>query len=313
MRVVNTVNVVDDEELKRAGRELFEEDNEKIESDILTIKQWLATAPHMQNTRHDEEFLRMFLRGCNYDVTATMSKLDKFFTVRSMIPAWFDSWDPTQVKLESIWSAGVFLPLRGFDKEGRYVILVRTGHVVPDTMNIDDCWKAFIMMFTLATEQNVQANTKGFVFLLDEKKITPSHVMMLTPSTLQKLMLVFQEAYPLDNTVLIERSLIYFINMPKIMKAIMSMFLSFLNDKYKKIVRIHSSGGLDDLKEALGEDILPVEYGGTNSCIEDIRSGWREEVVAHTEWLVRHARLKTEESLREGKTKMQSDMSCSLM
>ena len=62
MRVVNTVNVVDDEELKRVGRELFKEDNEKIDSDIDTIKQWLASAPHMQNTCHDDEFLRMFLR-----------------------------------------------------------------------------------------------------------------------------------------------------------------------------------------------------------------------------------------------------------
>ena len=57
MRVVNTVNVVDDEELKRVGRELFKEDNEKIESDIQIIKQWLSSAPHMQNTRDDEEFL----------------------------------------------------------------------------------------------------------------------------------------------------------------------------------------------------------------------------------------------------------------
>ena len=257
--------------------------------------------------------MKASLRGCNYDVTATMSKLDKFFTVRSLIPAWFASWDPTQAKLEAIWSAGIFLPLRGFDKEGRYVILVRTGQVVPNTMNMDDFWKAFIMMFTLATEQNIQANTKGFVFLLDEKKITPSHVMMLTPSTLQRLMLVFQEAYPLDNTVLIERSLIYFINMPTILKAVSNMFLSFLNEKYKKIVRIHSSGSLNELKEALGEEILPAEYGGTNSCIEDLRRGWREEAIAHTEWLVRQTRLKTEESLREGNSKMQSDMSCILM
>ena len=152
MRVTNHVNVVGDEELKSLGRELFKENNDQIKKDIDEIKDWIKITPHMQNARQDDEFLRMFLRGCNYDVAATEDKLDKFFTVRSLIPEWFDSWDPTQEKLEAILSAGIFLPLRGFDKQGRYVILVRTGHVVPGSMTMDDCWKAFIMMFTLALE-----------------------------------------------------------------------------------------------------------------------------------------------------------------
>ena len=251
----------------------------------------------------------MFLRGCNYDLATTKDKLDKFFTVRSIIPEWFDNWDPAQENLEAIWSAGIFVPLHGFDKQGRYVILIRTGHVVPGSMTMDDCWKAFIMMFALALEENIQANTKGFVFLLDEEKISTSHVLMLTPTTLKKIMMVFQEAYPLDNNVLIDMSLLYFWNMPKILKTVFNLFLSFLNEKYKKIVKIHSSGVLDALHDELGKDILPEEYGGTNSNIPDLTTFWRDEALTPTEWLIQQTKLKTEESLRKGKSKIQSEMS----
>ena len=122
----NNINVVSDEELETIGIDLFKEDEEKIKSDIVDIKEWINTTPHMKNTRQDDQFLKMFLRGCNYNLATTKDKLDKFFTVRSIIPEWFDNWDPAQENLEDIWSAGIFLPLPGFDKQGRYVILIRT-------------------------------------------------------------------------------------------------------------------------------------------------------------------------------------------
>ena len=74
----------------------------------------------MKNIRQDKPFLRMFLRGCNYKLEATKDKLDMYFTVRTLLPVWFDNWDPAQASLEAIFSAGIYLPLRGYDKKGRY-------------------------------------------------------------------------------------------------------------------------------------------------------------------------------------------------
>jgi len=314
MRVSNTVNVISDDELRTFAREFFNENYDQISRDVELIREWINSTPHMNNVRQDDEFLHMFLRGCNYDVAATKEKLDKFFTVRSLVPEWFDNWNPSQSNLEEIWKAGIFLPLRGFDKHGRYVILVRTGHVVPSSMKIDDCWKAFIMMFALCLEGNIQANTKGFVLLLDEEKITASHVLMMTPTTLKKLMLVFQEAYPLDNTQLIDLSMIYFQNMPKILKTFLNLFFSFLNEKYRKIVRVHSSSeGCSALREELGEDVLPAEYGGSNSDVSELTNFWRDKLVEQTEWLTSQTTLKTNESLRKGKSKMKAELGCSLM
>merc|ERR1719154_876367 len=94
----------------------------------------------------------------------------------------------------------------------------------------------------MVLEGNTQAHTKGMVLVMDEEGLTTSHAFMMTPSTLKKLMLVFQEAYPMENDALIEMSLLYFLNMPNILKKFFTLFLSFLNDKYKKMLKIHPPG-----------------------------------------------------------------------
>ena len=313
MVVKNTINAASDDKLQTIAREVFKEEPDQIERDIANIREWINTTPHMKNTRQDEQFLKMFLRGCNYNLAATKDKLDMYFTVRSLLPAWFDNWDPAQEQLQAIFSAGIYLPLRGYDKQGRYVILIRTGQVIPGTMTVDDCYKAFIMLFALTLEGNVQAHTKGMVLILDEEGITTSHAFMMTPPTLKKLMLVFQEAYPMDNDVLIEMSLLYFFNMPKVLKKFFSLFLSFLNDKYKKMLKNHPSGGYDDLKDDLGEEILPAEYGGTNSNNDELTNFWKDEVRKHSNWLINQTKFQTDESLRTGKSKIQSQLSCNIM
>ena len=66
---------------------------------------------------------------------------------------------------QAVLRAGVFLPLRGYDRAGRAVILIRPGKVEPATMAAEDCYKVFIMVFALVLEGNTQANTRGLVLV----------------------------------------------------------------------------------------------------------------------------------------------------
>ena len=82
MVVTNTINVVSEEELKRDAREVFGETEEVMARDLADIKTWINDTAHMRNVRQDESFLRLFLRGCNYNVKETKEKLDMYFSVR---------------------------------------------------------------------------------------------------------------------------------------------------------------------------------------------------------------------------------------
>jgi hypothetical protein len=82
------------------------------------------------------------------------------------LPVWFDNWDPAQASLEAIFSAGIYLPLCGYDKKGRYVSLLRIKQVNLGTMSVDDIYKCFIILFAMLLEGNIQAQTKGQVLQL---------------------------------------------------------------------------------------------------------------------------------------------------
>ena len=41
------------------------------------------------------------------------------------MPCWFSSWDPGDPLVQEVLRAGIFLPLLGYDRRGRYSVLVR--------------------------------------------------------------------------------------------------------------------------------------------------------------------------------------------
>ena len=71
--------------------------------------------------------------------------------------------------------------------------------------------------------------------------------------------------------------------------------------------------GPPDMFDEMGEDILPAEYGGTNRTVEELTMFWEEELTRHTPWLLAQRDFRTDESVRVGKSKLQSMLSCSIM
>ena len=148
--------------------------------------------------------------------------------------------------------------------------------------------------------------------MVDMAGMTTSHATMISPGLLKKLVVVFLEAFPMDNDTLVELSKLYFLNMPKILEKLFSIFLSFLNKKLRKTISVLDRGSQVLLAD-MGRDILPAEYGGTNRNTESLRLFWLEEMSRQTEWLEREVQYRTDESLRVGKPKLSPDLFCTVM
>ena len=229
-----------------------------------------------------------------------------------MLPCWFDAWDPSPPSLQAILKAGIFLPLQGYDRRFRYCFLIRLGELSPCTMSAEECYKAFIMIFNLIREGNQQAETKGVCMIIDMEGMTASHVTMISPMILKKLVVVFQEAYPMDNDTLVDMSSMYFLNMTRMVEKVFSIFVSLLNKRYKKMINIQEKDS-KVMQEDLGEEILPAEYGGTNRNIPELTEFWLEEMERQSDWLAGQSQFRTDESLRVGKSKLSGMLSCSIM
>ena len=228
------------------------------------------------------------------------------------MPCWFDAWDPRDPQVEEVLRAGVFLPLRGYDRQGRYGFLVRLAQLSASTMQAENCFKVFIMMFALMMEGNRQAYTKGLCMIVDMEGMTVSHVTMMTPTLLKKIVAVFLETYPMDNDTLTELSRLYFLNMPKILEKLFSLFVSFLNKRVRKTIRVQDNNSPVLLAD-LGEEILPAEYGGNNSNTGDLTKFWLEEMVRQSAWLAGEVQYRTDETARVGKDRLTGRLSCSVM
>ena len=259
---------------------------------------------------------RVFYRGCDYKLEVFKEKFDLFYTVRTVLPVWFDDWSPSLDNVTRALEAGFILPVRGYDKQGRVVIIVRQSRADPAILDIDTVYKTFLMVFTLIMESNRQAYLRGYVIISDQADVSLRHAMMMTPGLIKKHMVVFQDSYPMDNQILIRSSNLFIVNMPSLLQKFLNMFTAALDEKYKNILRpLEHSQAQQILIEEVGEDILPREYGGTNGTVENLVDFWREEVPKHEDFLQRQTLYKTDETLRDGEPKTAGNLfgSCSIM
>lgn len=76
------------EELKKITENDLNEMENRISDDIADLRTWIEKQPHLK-ARTDDQFLVAFLRGCKYSLEKAKSKMDYFYTMRTMMPELF--------------------------------------------------------------------------------------------------------------------------------------------------------------------------------------------------------------------------------
>jgi len=302
MPPINTINVWTSEALEKAAKEDLGEDKARLKDDIKALRSWISKSPHLHSIRQDDVILTAFLRGCKFSLERTKEKLDFHHTVRGNLPSWFDNWDPSQPQLQAILKTGMYLPLKGYDRHGRRVILMRAGGSDPSTMKKEDEFKVSTMVMEQAMDGDAQATICGIVLLQDMAGMTAAHALSMNPAVAKKAMTVWQDAYPARPKAL------HFINMPPVIDSVFKMFEGFQKEKMKKRNHVHPKGDLSKMQEDLGLDILPKEYGGTNGTVEELTAFWKAEIEQNKAWLMEQTKFKTDEAKRPGKPKLHSDI-----
>lgn len=75
-------------ELRHIAETELNEVTERLPEDLQALRDWLAKQPHLR-ARQDDQFLVAFLRGCKFSLEKAKSKLDHFYTIKSMMPELF--------------------------------------------------------------------------------------------------------------------------------------------------------------------------------------------------------------------------------
>lgn len=155
--------------------------------------------------------------------------------------------------------------MKGYDKHGRRVLLLRGGKANPDKYSMVEQFRASLMVNELMMKDGTdkQGQICGVVIIQDVSETHIGHMKMFSPSVGKKAMTIFQEAYP-DNP-----KAMFFLGLPGFMESVFNVMMSFTKDKFRQRIQLVGKGDFARLHQELGTDVLPKEYGGSNGTVQD--------------------------------------------
>ncbi|XP_066978643.1 alpha-tocopherol transfer protein-like isoform X7 [Macrobrachium rosenbergii] len=287
-------------ELIQRAKDELNEDPERRAADIQHIRDWLKKQPHIKARTDDWTILR-FLRGCKFSLEKTKQKIDMFYTCKSMCPEWYTNRDPQDKRLRAILEMGIFLPLPRIEPTQPLIVLGRPAIRDPYSSDMNDAAKVILLICDLLLEEDEAAVVTGIGVLMDSGTMTLAHASQLSPTIIKKAVIIMQEGYPMRPKGL------NYINTPAAFDTVFNIFKSFMKEKMKKRIHIHGSD-LESLYKEVPRECLPVEYGGTNGTIEEIKDYWLKRVDARRDWLLEDEKYGVDESKRPGKPKTTVDL-----
>lgn len=157
------------------------------------------------------------------------------------------------------------VPLKGFDKHGRRVMILRGSKADPSKFNMTEQFRASLMVNELVMKdcKDAQGQICGVVIIQDVQDVSAGQIRVFQPSVGKKAMTIFQEAYPANPKGM------FFLGMPGFMESIFNVMMSFSKEKFKRRVQLVGKGDFAKLHDEVGVEVLPKEYGGTNGSIQD--------------------------------------------
>ncbi|KAB7496405.1 Alpha-tocopherol transfer protein-like [Armadillidium nasatum] len=271
-----------------------------INDDIEYIRKWIKKQPHL-HIRTDDYFILRFLRGCKFSLEKTKQKIDMHYTLKAMIPEWFQNRDPEDPKIREILKLGVMLPLKDADDKGRRIFICRNSVYDPKEYTIDELTKAIYILIDVFYEVDEIHQITGIVMIMDLKGTTAAHFLQFSPSAMKKSTVLWQDGYVTRNKCL------HYVNVNSYFESMFKIFSVFLNEKMKSRIKMHGSD-YEEIYKDIPKRIMPEEYGGEGGSMKELAEHWLKIIDSKRKWLLEDHKNTVDESKRPGKPKKSEDV-----
>jgi len=285
-------------ELQERARVELNEDPERRAGDIEAIREWMKKQPHI-NGRTDDAFILMYLRNCKFSLERTKEKIDKYYTVKTALPDWFKNRDVNDPVHIAALEMGMFIPLNGYDNEGRRVVFMRMGCWNPSIVSMDALFRVNSILNDLLLRDE-QAQICGVVGIQDMSGMTLAQAATMTPPVMKKATMIWQDCMP------VRMKGMHYINMPSFFQTLFDLFKSFMKDKLKKRLHVHKN--IEAAYELIPRDIFPEEYGGHGGKIKEIIEQTKNNALSNRQFILDEDNYFVDESKRPGKPKTMEDL-----
>uniref|UniRef100_A0A023EPK9 Putative lateral inhibition n=1 Tax=Aedes albopictus TaxID=7160 RepID=A0A023EPK9_AEDAL len=251
------------------------EDDTLREQALQQMRELIATHPHIRKCRTDPAFLLRFLRARKYNLVEAIETLERYLSMRQVFRIWFENLDPEDKYMKQLLATEGALPL-GVDNRGRMVALVKVRNFDATRYTCHHLGR-FTHMALEAFYDDEQVQIGGGVAIVDCQDATMAHFTLFKLSDIRNFMECLKHALP------VRVQEVHLIGLPRIGAAIGDLILSFASAEMKRRINFHAN--LSDALKLLDVDLLPVEYGGSQSTT-DVTERLRDRLAASREILL---------------------------
>lgn len=133
------------------------------------------------------------------------------------------------------------------------------------------------MILDVVTRENESVSLHGVIAIFDLKGVTLGHALQLPPKVIKRMVHSWQSCYPLRIQSL------NFVNAPAYVNVVLNIFRRFMNQKLKNRIHVHNQG-VGALHKNVPPNMLPLEYGGTDGTLQDLKDYWKSMAEENRQW-----------------------------
>ncbi|KAF5291248.1 hypothetical protein FQR65_LT11426 [Abscondita terminalis] len=262
-----------------ANDELHEDVNRR-QCDIEHIQKWIEKQSCL-NIGIDDQLIVTFLRGCKWSLQKTKDKIQCFYSIRSILPEFFENRDPFSVELQSLLNKGIFFPLPKTETpRGPRICFAKCSNI-PEEINLNTLCKYFFMILDILLNEDDNFVVAGMILLADYKDIPIKMLTQATPGFVKKYLITLEKAYPLRIKNFIG------INTPKIVEGLFNnIFRVLCSEKLRNKLVIVTSSNIQLVYDKVDQALFPEECGGQNGSLEELAKEWKIKVESYRNWFL---------------------------
>ncbi|KAJ3619002.1 hypothetical protein MTP99_005792 [Tenebrio molitor] len=265
----------------------FNKTQEAVSEDVQIIRKWLQTQPHLPEIMTDI-VISKFLVLNKFSIEKTKQKIDMYYTIRSLIPDWYDQCNPKLPCMKAtIDSCYVFLHPAVLNESDRvYMFKMKK----PNTYSPRELLMLFVQFSELRLAEDYAL---GDVWIMDLANFTLNDSLKMTPTIIVKIFAIYEKVFSLRVRA------VYLLNTPSYMSSILAFLKTLL--KPKLFSRIHVHQDVEVLKEIFSDDILPKDYGGSGPSLEQLNDLMKVKLEEFQDRFDQLDQMRVDESLRPEK------------
>ncbi|XP_016973950.1 alpha-tocopherol transfer protein-like [Drosophila rhopaloa] len=280
------------DELRRIAETELNEVEDRVPADLEALRDWVAKQPYLK-ARQDDQFLVGFLRGCKFSLEKTKSKLDHFYTIKTLMPELFGSRIVDEKNLE-LCRTGTYVRLpKPWGDGGPRLQLTNYDKFDPKKFKLLDLFRYQTMLSEQAIREDDNSNISGYIEIIDMAKLSLSFFAQLDFTLIKKMGIFAEKAQPT------RLKGVHLINCPKEGVALLNLAKSLMPSKLQQ--RFHVYKNLEQLNKVIPREYLPEEYGGSNGRIADIQAEAEKQLLSYKSYFAEDSQYGVDEHLRPGK------------